>query len=93
MMIMMMIMLGLVAETLRFGDSKGGAADLIIASEILRITQIRPSDREGSLRWAVMKALILLRLYRNSLDSLACAMMEGKSIGDCIKIIEESAIS
>ena len=86
-------MLGLVAETLRFGDSKGGAADLIIASEILRITQIRPSDREGSLRWAVMKALILLRLYRNSLDSLACAMMEGKSIGDCIKIIEESAIS
>ena len=87
------VVLGLVAETLRFGDSKGGAADLVIASEILRKSQIRPSDREGSLRWAVMKALILLRLYRNSLDSLVCAMMEGESIGDCIKVIEEAAVS
>jgi hypothetical protein len=81
-------MSGVVAESLRFGNSKGGAEDLTFATSLLRIIRVPESDREGCLRWAVMKALVLLRIHRDSLDSLANAMREGRSISDCIRSIE-----
>jgi hypothetical protein len=49
-------MVGMVSETLRFGDSKGGAEDLQFATEILRILKTPNEEKEGALQWAVLKS-------------------------------------
>ena len=81
-------MAGMVAETLRFGDSRGGAEDLLFATEILRLLQVPSIEKEGSLRWAVMKALLLLRINRDALDRVADEMRAAASIASCISTIE-----
>ena len=45
-------------------------------------------DMNEYFRGAVAKALVLLRLYRDKLDLLAGAISEGRSIYECIDIIE-----
>lgn len=82
-------MAGMVSETLRFGDSKGGAEDLLFATEILRLLRIPSEEKEGSLRWAVMKALLLLRINRDALDRVAEYMKKSASVTACIQAIEE----
>jgi hypothetical protein len=81
---------GVVAESLIFGDSRGGADDIRMAMELLHLSRIPTADYEGSLRWAVMKSLVLLRLHRDSLDELICAMHSGNSITECIQRIEDA---
>lgn len=83
-------MAGVVAETLRFGDSKGGGQDLIVARAILQSNGIPPSQCMGYLRWSVGKSLSLLRLNRNALDELAWAIEEGRNIIECYGIIEDT---
>ena len=61
------------------------------AYEILRLSRVAPEDRTGCLRWAVLKALTLLRIHRDALDSVAEAMKQGKSIAECIIAIESEA--
>ena len=48
-------------------------------------------EREGAMRWAVLKAIALLRLHRKSLDAAAAAMQEGGSVAQVICAIEEAA--
>ena len=81
---------GVVAETLVFGNCRGGGEDIRMAMEILRLSQIPAVDYVGSLRWSVMKSLILLRLHRDSLDELIVAMQEGRTIAECIERIEDA---
>lgn len=81
-------MAGMVSETLRFGDSKGGAEDLQFATEILRLLRTPNEEKEGALRWAVLKALLLLRIHRDSLDRVAESMRREASIAVCIQTIE-----
>lgn len=85
-------MAGMVAETLRFGDSKGGAEDLLFATEILRLVRVPTDEKEGALRWAVMKALLLLRINRDALDRVADNMRAGAPVVTCIKTIEEDPL-
>lgn len=54
----------MVAETLRFGDCNGGREDLPLARRILRSYGVPDKQLEEYLRWAVAKALALLRLNR-----------------------------
>jgi len=75
---------GMVAETLRFGDSKGGAQDLTVAAEALRRAKVPAKSRDGLLRWAVLKALVLLRAHRDELDEVATAMRCSQSVRECI---------
>jgi hypothetical protein len=88
--LVMVAMAGVVAETLRFGDSKGGGQDLVIARGVLQSNNIPLSQCMGYLRWSVGKSLTLLRLNRNALDELAWAIEEGKDILDCYRIIEDT---
>lgn len=85
-------MAGMVAETLRFGDSKGGAEDLLFATEILRIMRVPVGEKEGALRWAVLKALLLLRINRDALDRVADNMRTGAPVVTCINTIEEEPL-
>ena len=82
-------MAGMVAETLRFGDSKGGAEDLLFATEVLRLLRVPNEEKEGSLRWAVLKALVLLRIHRDALDRVADTMRSTLPVAACIRAIEE----
>lgn len=74
---------GLVGESLRCGDAKGGVQDISVALEAMRMRKIPSKDREGLLRWAVMKSLILLRQHRDELDCIASAMRRGESLRYC----------
>ena len=47
-------------------------------------------SEDSYLRWAALKALVLLRLHRDLLDELAAAMEHGLSVGSCIQLIEDS---
>ena len=83
---------GVVAETLVFGDCRGGGDDIRMAMVILQSSRIPSKDYEGSLRWAVMKSLVLLRLHRDSLDALIDGMEKGENIAECIRRIEDAHI-
>ena len=102
---------GVVAETLRFGDSKGGKEDIPMALDALRRAAVGSKEsrnvgsggnrlnrgvkesgsgsgigigsgsgswkeKEGYFRWAVGKALSLLRLNRDALDACALQMLK-----------------
>jgi hypothetical protein len=64
------------------GRSRGGD------SGRREVSMFSDSEAEGYLRWAVLKALVLLRLRRDALDELVDAMREGGSVGQCIACIE-----
>lgn len=81
---------GVVAESLRFGNCKGGGQDLLVARTIMQLGNVSPADYMGYLRWSVGKCLSLLRLNRNALDELALAIKERKSIEECYNIIEDT---
>eukprot|EP01042_Synura_sphagnicola_P032578 gene32578-41897_t len=65
-------MAGVVAETLRFGNSRGGSEDFPVALEVLRYMNVAGEvESNAYLRWGVLKALTLLRLHRQELDEIA----------------------
>ena len=80
---------GCVAETLRFGDSSGGKADISMALQALQSANVHHGEHIGYLRWATLKALSLLRLYRDALDDVAYNMATGAPIEALELIIEE----
>lgn len=87
--VLMCAMAGTVAETLRFGDNTGGAADVSLALEALRNSNIKKRDEINSfLRFGLLKSLTLLRLYRDALDDIAAKMSEDASIFELVRIIE-----
>lgn len=56
----------------------------------MRLQKIPERDQEGVLRWAVMKALSLLRIYRDELDEVSFAMRKGIEVSDLMISIEMS---
>lgn len=91
--LLVIAMAGVVAETLRCGDSRGGAEDYPLALGLLEMAAIPVEDRPGYLRWAVLKALSLLRINRNALDDLAAAMTREASVFECYDVIETAEIT
>lgn len=47
---------------------------------------------QGVLRWALLKAIILLRLHRDALDAVAEGMTEGKPVVELLECIEAAAV-
>jgi hypothetical protein len=90
--LLVVAMAGVIAEQIRFGDSKGGAADIPVALEICRLAGIGKDKRQtrGYLRWALIKAITLLRINRDALDKTQELMATGASIEELIQIIEMS---
>jgi hypothetical protein len=97
-------MAGIVAESLIYGNAIGGASDWPFALSVLnsyhertKVLLDNPSDymndddKDAYLRGAVAKALVLLRLHRNELNNLAKAMREGKTVMECVDIIESTS--
>ena len=86
--LMVTAMAGVVAETLRFGNCRGGVEDIPVVYEVMRMEKIKARERQGVLRWTLLKALSLLNIYRDELDEIAHGMKSGKGVNDLIADIE-----
>ena len=90
--VLVVAMAGCAAELLRLGDSRGGGEDIPRALEILRLSRVGSHKRKAFLRWALLKAIVLLRLHRDALDSTTELMLQGADLPEIIEQIESSRI-
>ncbi|GAB5359876.1 hypothetical protein AAMO2058_000579900 [Amorphochlora amoebiformis] len=83
-------MSGLAAEGLEFETVKGGQADLLQLQIMLDRGNPRmsPTEQQDFTRWAVYRAVEILKSNRRAHDDLMVAMTEGRSVIDCIRAIE-----
>ncbi|KAI3664992.1 hypothetical protein L6452_43607 [Arctium lappa] len=79
---------GLVAEHLVFGYSKGHHADVEMLERVLK--QCTEDEAKTLIRWCVLNTLVILHRHGEATSMLAEAMSHGRSIGNCIDIIEDA---
>ncbi|KAJ9565073.1 hypothetical protein OSB04_001039 [Centaurea solstitialis] len=79
---------GLVAEHLVFGYSKGHHADVEMLERVLNQFTQDEDEANTLIRWCVLNTLVVLHRHGEATSMLAEAMAHGRSIGNCIDIIE-----
>ncbi|KAI3506356.1 hypothetical protein L1887_28713 [Cichorium endivia] len=79
---------GLVAEYMSYGYSKGHHGDVEKLDMVLKWLQFTEDEANGLIRWAVLNTLMILRSYSEARLALVEAMTRGRSIGNCIDVIE-----
>lgn len=57
----------------------------------LCMLQFSQAKSNSQVRWAVLNVVAILREHKRTLGKLATAMSEGRSIGECIAVIEENS--
>jgi hypothetical protein len=84
------LMAGVAAEAIAFGNAEGGADDEAKLEVLLRTMRPQWDDAMvgSAARWAVLQAVLLLQEYQEAHKALAAAMHAGRSLGDCISAIE-----
>eukprot|EP00186_Timspurckia_oligopyrenoides_P001491 CAMPEP_0182445964 /NCGR_PEP_ID=MMETSP1172-20130603/3897_1 /TAXON_ID=708627 /ORGANISM="Timspurckia oligopyrenoides, Strain CCMP3278" /LENGTH=449 /DNA_ID=CAMNT_0024641811 /DNA_START=336 /DNA_END=1685 /DNA_ORIENTATION=+ len=89
------LMGGIAAEALRFGQAEGGKSDEEVLIQLLG-GAIRPVWPPIAIinyaRWAALDAILLLRSNQPAYDALVDAMRARKSLGECIRAIEKHAV-
>ncbi|XP_076926655.1 uncharacterized protein LOC143589917 [Bidens hawaiensis] len=76
---------GLVAEHLAFGYSKGHHGDVEKLDRVLKWQQFTEDEANILTQWAVLNTL---HRHSKARSALAEAMLHGRSIGNCIHVIE-----
>ncbi|CAM9148452.1 unnamed protein product [Discosporangium mesarthrocarpum] len=88
----MVLMGGVAAEMVVFGDARGGAHDAVNLQKVL--ASLYPTAKEAELentaRWALLAAMQILRSERRILDRLTEAMRNGQGVGHCLMEIEQA---
>lgn len=91
------VMAGIAAEALKYGQADGGAGDelaLIGFLSNLNSSSKNPSWNDLAIRnqarYAVLNAILMLREYQECYDALVDALERGGSLGDCIYAIENA---
>ncbi|KAK9074995.1 hypothetical protein SSX86_003314 [Deinandra increscens subsp. villosa] len=79
---------GLVAEHLTFGNSIGHHRDVEKLYRVLNWLQYTEDEANILTRWAVLNTLTILNRHREARLALVEAMSQGRSIGICIDLIE-----
>ena len=86
------VMAGIAAEALKFGRAEGGAADE--RTLIGFLSSVQPPWNmlrvQGQARWGVTQAILLIKEHQESYDALVEALRQKKSVGDCVKAIEDN---
>jgi hypothetical protein len=86
------LMAGIAAEALQFGNAEGGASDEQELFSLL--TQVQPPWNliriQGQARWAAVQALLLIKEHRQSFNALYQVLCDGKPVGDCVSEIEKN---
>ena len=93
------VMAGIAAEAISFGTADGGEGDEMDLISFLaekKKGNVSASSIRNRARWAVLQAILLIRLYQPCYDALVSTMRERKgkkegNLGACILAIERSA--
>ncbi|CAK0784300.1 hypothetical protein CVIRNUC_007504 [Coccomyxa viridis] len=81
---------GVAAEYVHFGQAEGGLNDVQQLDGLLKALQFTQKKADGEIRWAILTVVTLLRRHRRSHKQLAKAMAAGKSVSECLAIIESN---
>ncbi|CAI9087960.1 OLC1v1022175C1 [Oldenlandia corymbosa var. corymbosa] len=81
---------GVVTEYLLFGYAEGGLADISKLDMLLKSLGFTQKKADSQVRWAVLNTVLMLRRHEDARAKLAVAMSEGRSVGACIDIIEDT---
>ncbi|CAN8065676.1 unnamed protein product [Agarophyton chilense] len=84
------LMAGIAAEAIEYGEAEGGDSDVRALLQLLQ--GLSPSWNEDDVRvlarWAALQAIVLLRRHKSALHALAAAMSENSTVGTCVQRIE-----
>ncbi|XP_022971098.1 uncharacterized protein LOC111469866 isoform X1 [Cucurbita maxima] len=81
---------GVATEYLLYGCAEGGLADINKLDLLLKGLGFTQKKADSQVRWAVLNTVLILRRHESARAKLADAMSSGKSVGNCIDIIEKS---
>ncbi|EFJ31484.1 hypothetical protein SELMODRAFT_168681 [Selaginella moellendorffii] len=79
---------GVATEFLKFGLAEGGLSDIQQLDELLKRLNFTQLKADSQVRWAVLNTVSILRRHLALHSKLAEAMDAGKSVGQCIELIE-----
>eukprot|EP00252_Welwitschia_mirabilis_P003028 TRINITY_DN1307_c0_g1_i5.p1 TRINITY_DN1307_c0_g1~~TRINITY_DN1307_c0_g1_i5.p1 ORF type:complete len:131 (-),score=31.78 TRINITY_DN1307_c0_g1_i5:618-1010(-) len=79
---------GVATEYLLFGFAEGGLADIRQLDNLLKGLSFTQKKAQSLVRWAVLNTITLLRRHQAARSKLADAMSCGKSVGECVYVIE-----
>ncbi|KAI3407197.1 uncharacterized protein J3R85_021213 [Psidium guajava] len=81
---------GVAAEYLLFGCAEGGLADINKLDLLLKGLGFTQKKADSQVRWSVLNTVLLLRRHDVARGELAKAMSQGKSVGFCIDVLEDT---
>ncbi|CAM6087872.1 unnamed protein product [Calypogeia fissa] len=79
---------GVATEYLLYGAAEGGLADIQQLDDLMRGLGFTQRKADGQVRWAVLNTVTLLRRHKPVHSKLAQAMSIGKTVAECIGLIE-----
>eukprot|EP00232_Nephroselmis_pyriformis_P030238 CAMPEP_0182856136 /NCGR_PEP_ID=MMETSP0034_2-20130328/2255_1 /TAXON_ID=156128 /ORGANISM="Nephroselmis pyriformis, Strain CCMP717" /LENGTH=361 /DNA_ID=CAMNT_0024987179 /DNA_START=413 /DNA_END=1498 /DNA_ORIENTATION=+ len=80
---------GVATEYLVFGQAEGGLSDIQQLDRLLQALGFTQKKSDGQVRWAVLNTTVLLQRHRAAHRALTEAMVEGRPVGECVRVIEE----
>lgn len=81
---------GVAAEYLLYGFAEGGLADINQLDSLYKSLGFTQKKTDSQVRWSVLNTVLILRRHEVARAKLADAMAEGRSVGSCIDIIENT---
>lgn len=81
---------GVGAEYVIFGKAEGGKSDIQMLDGILSALGFTQTKADDVVRGAVMRTISLLRAHGEAHLALSRAMSERRSVGECIRVVEEN---
>ncbi|PQQ11183.1 uncharacterized protein Pyn_13954 [Prunus yedoensis var. nudiflora] len=81
---------GVAAEYILYGYAEGGLADINQLDSLYRSLGFTQKKTDSQVRWSVLNTVLILRRHEVVRAKLAEAMSEGKSVGSCIDVIEDT---
>lgn len=83
------LMAGIAAEALQFGQAKGGASDEQTLTGFLAQLKWSEPRVRAQAKYGVMRACTLLQRNKAAHKALCEKMLEGAPLGECVAVIEE----
>ncbi|EPS73376.1 hypothetical protein M569_01378 [Genlisea aurea] len=81
---------GVATEYVLYGAAEGGISDIATLDRLLKGLGFTQKKADGQVRWAVLNTVLIVRRHDRARAALAAAMAEGRSVGYCIDVIEET---
>ncbi|KAL2623587.1 hypothetical protein R1flu_003792 [Riccia fluitans] len=84
---------GVATEYLLYGVAEGGLADINQLDGLMKVLGFTQRKADSQVRWAVLNTVSILRRHLNLHSKLADYMAAGKSVLECVGLIEEELVN